>query len=221
MNKFKRKIAACYFCGSPATSRDHLPPKTMFDDPKPTNLVTLPSCDQHNSQQSKDDEYFSVIIKTASASNPVAEKLILGGVVKRFLKRPALLHSLLQKSRQVELRTSSGIIVGKAPAIEYDRSRITNVVERITRGFFFTICGSRLPRDCRVQVFPINPKLDQAILKTMLAAPIHSIVPNVFEYRFLLEPREPYFSAWFFQFYDQTLIVSFTEKSIGATAHNT
>lgn len=41
--------AIFHFCGAPATGRDHLPPKTMFDDPKPTNLITVPSCDQHNS----------------------------------------------------------------------------------------------------------------------------------------------------------------------------
>jgi hypothetical protein len=215
MKKSKRESDSCYFCGAAATSRDHLPPKTIFDDPKPTNLVTVQSCDLHNSQQSKDDEYFGVIVKTASAKNPVAEKLIFGGVVKRFLRRPKLLLSLLEKSRQVELRTPSGLIIGKAPAFEYDRSRISNVVTRMTRGFYFKFCGSRLPNNCSVKVFQINPKLPDTILGVMAAATIHVIVPHVFAYKFVQLPSDPYFSVWFFLFYDQTLIVSFTHKNTG------
>jgi len=89
------------------------------------------------------------------------------------------------------------------------------VVERITRGFFFKFCGRRLPPHCKVNVFKINPKLDDATLEIMRAAPTHTIVPDVFEYKFLLEPTEPNFSAWFFRFYGQTLIVSFTDNDHG------
>jgi hypothetical protein len=186
----------------------------MFEDPKPANLVTVPSCYQHNSQQSMDDEYFSVVVKTASAENPVAERLIRNGVAKRLRKKPALLHKLLATKRQVELRSPGGLIEGIVPAFAYELSRISHVVERITRGFYFKFCGGRLPADYGVNVFPINPKLDGTILQLMTAAQTHTIVPNVFEYKFLLEPREPHFSAWFFRFYAQTLIVSMTDKII-------
>ena len=47
--KFKGK--ACYFCGDPATSLEHLPPEQMFAGFS-CNKITVPSCDLHNQGKS-------------------------------------------------------------------------------------------------------------------------------------------------------------------------
>ncbi len=38
----------CYLCGKPATTKDHVPPKTLFAPPRPHNLITLPCCAECN-----------------------------------------------------------------------------------------------------------------------------------------------------------------------------
>lgn len=57
----------CYWCGKLATSKEHVPPKCLFPEFKDTkdvydnsfrhNLITVPSCDEHNLVKSRDDEY--------------------------------------------------------------------------------------------------------------------------------------------------------------------
>lgn len=52
----------CYACENEATSVEHTPPKCIFPQLKDfphknlrRNLITVPSCDRHNSAKSKDD----------------------------------------------------------------------------------------------------------------------------------------------------------------------
>ena len=57
--------ATCYMCTSAATSVEHVPPRCLFPEQKDLpigvdlrkQLITVPSCDIHNSRKSKDDEY--------------------------------------------------------------------------------------------------------------------------------------------------------------------
>lgn len=64
----KRKgRAQCYMCVSPATSREHVPPLCLFPESKDVggkdyrrNLITVPSCDEHNSKKESDDEFLMV-----------------------------------------------------------------------------------------------------------------------------------------------------------------
>lgn len=46
---------SCYFCGSKATSREHIPPKLLFRGFH-CDRITVPSCDKHNTQKSGDDQ---------------------------------------------------------------------------------------------------------------------------------------------------------------------
>jgi hypothetical protein len=61
--------ASCYMCESVGTTREHSPPRCLFPESKDLedranlrkNLITVPSCADHNPRLSKDDEYFLVI----------------------------------------------------------------------------------------------------------------------------------------------------------------
>jgi hypothetical protein len=45
----------CYYCGSLATSGEHVPPKQMFK-PFECDSITVPSCDEHNSKKGGRDQ---------------------------------------------------------------------------------------------------------------------------------------------------------------------
>jgi hypothetical protein len=47
----------CYVCGAPAKTKEHAPPESFFPEGYDSGLVTVPSCDEHNSRLSKDVEY--------------------------------------------------------------------------------------------------------------------------------------------------------------------
>jgi hypothetical protein len=48
----------CYCCNENTISREHIPPKCLFLTPRPSNMITVPSCQKHIFAKSKDDEYF-------------------------------------------------------------------------------------------------------------------------------------------------------------------
>ncbi|WP_349735778.1 hypothetical protein [Pseudomonas jessenii] len=54
----------CYHCGEAAKTREHAPPKCLFpadaDKDYRVNLITVPSCDLHNSVKSGDDQYMMI-----------------------------------------------------------------------------------------------------------------------------------------------------------------
>lgn len=52
----------CYFCGEKATGVEHIPPKSFFPKGKRQNLITVDSCDIHNQEKSKEDEYIRAIL---------------------------------------------------------------------------------------------------------------------------------------------------------------
>jgi len=45
----------CYYCGTQALSYEHAPPRQMFKG-FPCDSITVPSCDEHNSQKCADDQ---------------------------------------------------------------------------------------------------------------------------------------------------------------------
>ena len=54
-------LETCYMCDSIATTREHVPPKCLFpekkdigDDIYRQNLITVPSCDKHNTSKSQE-----------------------------------------------------------------------------------------------------------------------------------------------------------------------
>lgn len=52
----------CYFCGRPSVGAEHIPPKSFFIKGKRENLITVPSCELHNQDKSKDDEYIRSLL---------------------------------------------------------------------------------------------------------------------------------------------------------------
>ncbi|MGA2624768.1 MAG: hypothetical protein ABSF91_12990 [Bacteroidota bacterium] len=202
----------CYYCGEQATSEDHLPPSCIFPDPRPTNRISVPSCEQHNSAQSKEDEYFRWFVATASAESPIAEALIKDKVVRQFQKRPKLLRAILKRSGWIDIHTPSGIYLGKAPAFEFKRDRIQSVITRITKGFFYHFYGKHLPDNYAVWDFLLNPQLNEEQKSVLFHTPLHEIGGETFRFRFSRDNDDPYFTAWLYMFYDRTLITTITDK---------
>jgi hypothetical protein len=57
MGEAKRRRAHCAYCGAPKVSEDHVPPKNIFSADR-KNLITVPSCYEHNGKWSDLDEKF-------------------------------------------------------------------------------------------------------------------------------------------------------------------
>ena len=68
---------SCYYknCKNEITSSEHIPPKCLFPKGYRKELITVPSCDEHNTQKSNKDEYFRNILTLHVENN------ILGGEI--------------------------------------------------------------------------------------------------------------------------------------------
>jgi len=209
----RKRENKCYLCGKPAETKDHIPPKGIFDNPRPTDLITVPACNECNNSYATDDEYFRWFIATASAENPAAENLIDDKILPRFRKRPALLNRIVAGFRQVDIYSEGGIWLGQSPAFDFERPRIQRVVEKIVKGLYWHHGGYRLDDNYFVKDFILNPKPpSEEIRKAVLSLPFGAVgKAEVFCYHHWKCPKDDGITAWFLWFFKKTLILAMTD----------
>ncbi len=86
----------CYMCDAVAISREHVPPKCIFPELKDLpdkdfrkSLITVPSCYEHNSKKSKDDEFLMVSLAGIFGNNSIGFKHKFSKV-DRAIKRSSM-----------------------------------------------------------------------------------------------------------------------------------
>jgi len=209
----KKREKNCCLCGKPAETQDHIPPKGLFDKPRPTNLISVPACTECNSSFSKDDEYFRWFVATASTEEPAAEKLIDNRILPRFRKRPALLNQIQKSVISVDIYSDGGIFLGHSPAFKFDRPRIQKVVEKIVKGLYWHNEGCRLSDNYFVKDFILDPKPpSEEIRKAVLSLPFAAVGKGkVFCYHRCKYSKDDGIAAWFLWFFMKTLILAITD----------
>jgi hypothetical protein len=78
----------CYWCGAPATSDDHIPPKGFYPKELRKNLIKVPSCAAHNEEFHLLDERMRYYIQ-ATSEGPVAEQAFADATLRGLLKPKA------------------------------------------------------------------------------------------------------------------------------------
>ncbi len=123
-------------CSSPETSREHAPPQCFFPEAQEIgrdlrkNLVTVPSCDTHNSKKSKDDEFFrAVVLFTAVAANKVAKHQFMGKMMRAVARKPhAYSHFFKDEGTLAD---------GTAHALRIERERFDTCIDHLVRAIFY------------------------------------------------------------------------------------
>jgi len=98
----------CYACPKPSTSREHVPPKNLFPPQFRSNLITVPSCDKHNSAKSGDDELFRHVIAAAEGTNELALEAY-DPVIRSFERRPHIVRTFMPELQPVITRQGETI----------------------------------------------------------------------------------------------------------------
>ncbi len=200
---------SCIYClrGENMTV-DHIPPKALFPEPRPSNMLTVPCCKKCNESFSKDDEYFrTTLVSHASIwSDPnvqaVNEKLL------RSMSRPeaAAMASAIRKSLHVvDITSHGGIYLGRSPAMMVNADRINRVTDRIARGLFYITHDYPVP--IRYEVTCVFKDAAFSIPEEFIAPwrgfwkqPV-TIGENVFSYSYALcvdDPNGMLFIYWFY-----------------------
>jgi len=217
MIKQGRRKSECIFCGSAEKiTADHIPPKCLFPDPKPTTLITVPSCEKCNSSYKKDDEYFRICILAQPDVNPTGWKIWNEKVIGRSLKRsPSLRRELLNNLIPVKLRSPSGIYLGDAEALKFPKRRINPVVKRIVRGLYWHHCRKSLLPDIDFLVVK-DPEISGIVDIIQNHTNLCSVEAGTFQYRYGVAVEDPDQSVWLLRFYGATTFLALTggEKAL-------
>jgi len=208
----------CYWCGAPAKSVDHVPPKNLFPDGKKVNLITVPSCWKHNEDFTKNDELFRNYIQLC-ADSPDSLRLFKEKTLPSLESPKA--RGLLNKTFKGFALTTLG---GKQIATsQVDPKQQNLYFEKITRGLFFHI----FKRHIQSEITTVSPQFKLPNLDTVAFCKtfekytehpnaIDGIVgqPEIFRYRYyheILEAHEMFFVMM--TFYDFIKVFGFFDES--------
>jgi hypothetical protein len=128
----------CYFCSKPATSDEHVPPKCIFPEQKDTsgkdyrlNLITVPSCDIHNIEKSKDDEYLMMVLAAHYKNNGVAKNHVATKIFRSWKRNPSFARTVVKKPQLVQIDGENHI------AFEINDEKFNRVLELTANGIYF------------------------------------------------------------------------------------
>ena len=220
----RRARGICAYCGSTKELQDdHIPPRNLFARPRPSNLITVPACKECHTRTSKDDEYFRIKIglRDDVGTHPNAEAN--WDAIFRSLKRmkaSGLRTRILADIYEVDLKTRSGLYLGKRLAYDVDMNRICQVVERIVRGLYFIETMTPLGMQNKVRIYTDENLKSQpaAVIKHVqhkILAPLSRKNPktvggDVFSYRHQIMDENPIISVWFISFYEKIAFLGMT-----------
>lgn len=207
-------LESCCYCDQRAgTTKDHVPPRNLFPEPRPSDLITVPACEVcHSDAWSKNDEYFrlKVCLSEEVGGHPQAQKV--ADKALRSLLRPQAsgFRAQMKKDTKKMWIRSPGGIMRQALTYEVDPDRIDSTIERVTRGLHFHERGQRLSVDARIEIFSrvrrypadVLKVLRRDIEKPLVTLPAKVIGDGVFSYRCFFKQKEDVEeAAWGFTFY--------------------
>ena len=218
--------SSCYMCSLAPTSREHAPPRCFFPEPGSfgkdlrKNLITVPSCDLHNSEKCKDDEFLRAVVLLASAENSTAAQHQFFQKLLSAAKRMPHVHKAFLEARE-PVRGGSGRV------LQFDRKRLNVCLDRLVRALYFHEFGRSWPLPILIvspNIFgtveddapvPHQPtaKVVEVTRSYLAPAPIRGENPEVFRYRLRTE-GEASAMACAVQFYELFEVFAYSSQNL-------
>jgi hypothetical protein len=213
----------CVYCGQcSAETSDHVPPKNLFSKPRPSSLVTVPSCLGCNEGASQDDEYFRLVV-TLRHDIDHPDAAVARDSAMRSLGRPqasGLRTAFLSAIREIDLRSPGGLYIGRTGMYDIDVGRLDRVARRITLGLFYKETGRPLPDNYAVKAYllsAVDPSATDALarLSHVIDALKSGRSPafvgrRVMSYWWRLTQEDHNVSAWLLVFYERVSWITIT-----------
>lgn len=132
-------------CDKPATTVEHAPPKCLFPEQKDLppgvdlkkNLITVPSCDEHNTKKSKDDEYLLFCLLMNIANNETAFTHFKTKMMRALERNPKLIESFIKEKERVIVEDKETGELAHTYIIKVDTVKLLNSFEHIAKALYF------------------------------------------------------------------------------------
>ena len=123
---------------------EHVPPKCIFPERKDLevglnyrrNLITVPSCEEHNTAKSRDDEYLLHLLAASITSSPVGLTQFLSKVKRSMVRAPSLASALLPGDTAVMRFVPHTSRLEEGFPITVDGQRIDKVISGCARALY-------------------------------------------------------------------------------------
>jgi hypothetical protein len=220
------KQDVCAYCGAPnPTSRDHIPPAGIFGEPRPSDLITVPSCFACNNGASKDDEYFRLVVSATVDPDVFRDAHASFQAALRNLRRPqaARFNAAIRAAMTpVTLDSPAGPV--RTGAITVESDRISRVTSRIIAGLYYHHRGVPVPSMSSVWstwVGAVHQKpgtLDALeLFRTGVPwTPGRTIGAATFRYAYFFFPGYDVESAWLLSFFDHVAFIGLINPEVPA-----
>lgn len=194
-----KNVEKCYMCEDVATSKEHVPPRCIFPEKKDMpdynyrkNLITVPSCERHNTSKSTDDQFLLLSLARMVGNN--AAGFVHGSTkATRTLNRtPHVIESIFKNKKEVTIDfagTPRDFVVGHP-----DTQRLVSCFEKI----FYAIYRHHFCKNFqgRIKVFPsflystdkkfnsFKKLIQKTAARDLTNQPILGDNPAIFTYQF-------------------------------------
>lgn len=120
-------------CSGKKTSKEHVPARSFFPQEAEfrKNLITVPSCDLHNTNTSLDDEYVRNIIAMSFGNNNTAYRQFLDKVLKSLQESVGLMQATTGNNQSVTVNDVPTM------ALKIDTNRFNLVMRKIAYALYF------------------------------------------------------------------------------------
>jgi hypothetical protein len=211
--QFRRVPVPCIYCGiRPGTTRDHVPPKSLFL-PRLRTTVTVPACVECNTGSSKEEDEFRVFMSVKDGRDtPESLKLWKDGAL-HSVRNNQRMHRKLLSGGQLLLRSPSTGKFEPRHLFTWNLAESHHpVIRKITRGLYYHNFKCSLSAQTTIDVTylpKLTPEMIDFCYQNM--APGDTGGDPRFVYAYLRNDEYPTHSIWIFQFYRRHWASAFTD----------
>lgn len=222
--QFRRPPIKCVYCGQhPATTRDHVIPKSLFTRPLPTNMVTVPVCESCNHHKSLNDDYLRdmLVADVQAAQHPTAQALFRGKVMSAVRKHKSVIAKVAaSQARPGNFFTDSGLYVGRFYSVPLVQSRVEQIFSTIVRGLYYQLLKKTLPLDYIFRVRRADAVDTDEVIEIMqqlgMNGPYCLGKEHEFCCVFIYGAEDPGITHWILQFYASITVIVATEPPMSS-----
>ena len=209
----------CIYCQTNhATTRDHITLRGLFREPRPSNLITVPACNDCNKGFGPDDDYFLRLALDWGATECSDGKAVADSRLRSMRKQgPKIWKPFYDSVKPVEVFTPGGVFLANSLEFGLDTERLLRTVNRMIRGLYYHVTMTPLPlgdfvRSMSYLHFVEQQKddKDRTQLTEWLASLPSQFIGDAFAFRYSILEASRHFSFWNLLFYRRIEFIGFT-----------
>jgi len=199
----------CVICGQKsATTYDHIPPKCIFPEPRPSDLITIPACEECNKSTETLDEEFRVFINMFVGNKSVETEKLWKNTLRTLQHNSRLLEKAKASFRPADLTSEHSIIIGKTNVVVWDNS-VNKVFEKIICGLYWYHFREILVDRVMITVCH-KQSISSTAVETVKLWESNFVGNGQFLYKYVRAHDVPLRSAWLLVFHKSLAVFGYT-----------